>query len=150
MPAVMLTPTPLLKAIVLKKPIVLLEPARMSTPMALPSAPPPVASVPIRLPLTRVFETFVSIEMPLPTFPEITFRAPGKVPPIVFPSAPMVTAIPTLFGMAAAPLASVPMKLPSTELPDAPASEIKTPLPLFPEMTLPSPGAVPPMKLPGT
>ncbi len=43
----------------------------------------PVTLVPMKLPSTTVSETPPSRQTPWSTLPEITFRAPGVVPPIV-------------------------------------------------------------------
>ena len=50
-------------------------------------------------------------------------------------------------GRACVPVASVPMKSPSTMLPVVPASEIYTPLEPLPEITSLEPDTVPPMML---
>ena len=100
-------------------------PAQIPTPdPVLPRARVPVASVPRKLPTTRLFAVPSSwIWMPLPALPEMTLRAPGSVPPTMLPEAPWAIATPS--PRLARPLAagrSVPTRFPATTLPEVPAS----------------------------
>ena len=72
--------------------------------------------------------------------------APADVPPIVFPVAPLVLVTPTVFGRGAVPPTSAPIRLPCTRIPEA-LLKMKTPLPIFPEMTFLAPAVVPPTEL---
>ena len=74
-------------------------------------------------------------------------RAVGSVPPMVLFDAPDDDRDAHRVGEGCSPVTSVPMKLPSTWLFIVPASLIRIPAPLFPEMTLPACGSVPPMVL---
>ena len=108
-----------------------------------PRAPVPAAFVPIKLPCTR-FPSALSPPMITPSLelPEIRFRAAGVVPPIVLLAE--LTKMPnTAFSSATVPAMFVPMKLPSTTLPDEPR-EISMPSPLLPEIRLHEPVQRPP------
>ena len=54
-----------------------------------------------------------------------------------------------VFGGAPVPAASSPIKFPATKLFDAELPEIRTPISVLAEITLPLEGCVPPMTLPG-
>jgi hypothetical protein len=59
------------------------------TPRVLNTAATPDASVPIRLPATRLLVVVIpAISTPLSVLPEMTFPAPGKVPPTVLLDGP--------------------------------------------------------------
>ncbi len=76
----------------------------------------------------------------------MTLRA-FPTPPMVFPLAPVSISTPHCPLLTAElPKESVPMKLAWTTLPVDPP-KIRIPLPAFPEMMLPAPGAVPPTVL---
>ncbi len=68
-----------------------------------------MASVPMKLPSTRLPLAPASTETPSITLSEIRFPAPGLVPPIKLPTDPDATATPYTFDTPAAPVASVPM-----------------------------------------
>ena len=76
----------------------------------------PSLPVPIRLRWITILGAFFAALMPLPRFPEIRLRAAGIGPPIRLsdaPNAPPSTEIPSpLFGNAAIPVTSTPMKFP--------------------------------------
>src|SRR5881296_3191007 len=81
----------------------------------------------------------------------MTLRAAAVVPPIVLLWEPLATTIPPCtFAMAAVPAALVPIRLPCMLVPVVTLGVVsvrKIPAPLFPEITLPAPAAVPPIVL---
>src|SRR5216683_5444136 len=83
--------------------------------------------------------------IPAPGFPEITFRAPGAVPPIVLPVADWMTMPWLKLDTAFVPVTSVPMRFPWMVLPLPEAREMFATR--LAEMRLPAPSAVPPMLL---
>ena len=90
-----------------------------------PSGDTPSAATPMRLPSILVLRTRSGVNtlsrMPSPMLPEMTLPAAG--PPIVLSldaTAPPMTWIPVPFGMAAAPVTSVPIRLSVMATPDAP------------------------------
>ena len=95
-----------------------------------------------------------STRTPAPVLNAIRLQSPVQAPgvkedvPPIDPVAPAVTRTPwPPFGTAAAPLMSVPMKLPR-KLPPLPAPLNSTPSPALPEMTLREDGEVPPIVSP--
>ncbi len=76
--------------------------------------------------------------------PEMTLPLPEAVPPMVFAVAPAMSHPLTAIAEIGGAVTSVPMRLPSTTLPDVPLSTSSTPY-LLPEMTLAAPAAVPPI-----
>ena len=48
----------------------------------------PELSVPMKLPRTGLPDELPAISIPLPAFPEMMFRSPAAVPPIVLPPGP--------------------------------------------------------------
>ena len=90
-----------------------------------------------------------STKTPSPPLWAITLPSPLAVPPIVLPDAPLTHTPKDEFPRAPVPLMSVPMRLPWIKFPVVPtrsSSSMKIPI-LLPEMTFPSPGAGPPMRL---
>ena len=111
----------------------------------------PVASVPMKLPHELSEAARAVNEMPLPSLPEITLRAPWTVPPTVSSDASR-SATPSLVlpsglgpldvGPDVVALHQVVGRSGPTAVPI-----IETPSPKFPEMTLRAPGVVPPTVL---
>ena len=113
-------------------------PEIVTPPSRLPTATVPVRSVPMKFRATTLPVVPASeIATPLWTLPEITFSAPGVGSPMKFADAPPPIATPSApFPRGSLPLMSVPMRLPSTMLPDVPACSIATPSTRLAEMTL--------------
>src|SRR5208337_4216809 len=114
------------------------------------AAPGPLTPAPmlpeISLPCTTLSVAPRPKLTPAPILSEITLRAPTAVPPIVLLDDSPIRTPAALLGTASSPVASVPMKLPSTTLFVAPGSMF-TPAPILPEITLPAPISVPPIVL---
>ena len=158
LPPVTAIPDPLLPEIRLRAPVTVppivlfWAPIPTWTPSPLAIALFPVASVPIKFPCTTllVAPEFM-ILIPASVFPEMMLRAVAMVPPMLLSAAPSMTT-PDRFAIAPVPAGLVPMKLPSTwVVPPPKYTLICTPAPasavpfiLFPEITLPAPGALPP------
>ena len=89
-------------------------PDSIRTPVALPTDPVPVRSVPTKLPATTVPVVPLPVRnTPAPTLPEIRLPAPAKVPPTVTPVLPNTPTPPATLATAAVPEAFVPMRLPA-------------------------------------
>ena len=80
--------------------------------------------------------------------PEMTFRAPAVVPPIMLLLDDPLKRIPfEALGRATVPARFVPMKLPATVFPEAPNEMNFTPASTFPEIILLAPAVFPPIVL---
>src|SRR5262249_4195213 len=123
-------------------PIVLLGLAMLIPAEVFPRSRVPVTSVPMKLPWIRLNCVVVpENEIPAPPLPEMTFRAPDAVPPMVLLAAKTVIPFCTL-PRTAAPPPVVPMRLPK---PLPPRPNGRTPLPRLRETRFPAPASVPPM-----
>src|SRR5262245_66401979 len=94
-------------------------------------------SVPIQLPET-LFVLQLLQATPEPVLPEMMFRSPGLVPPMVLLFTLWPKEMPAPFARAERPFAVVPIRLPRTVKPFPLLIDMPPP---FPEMTLP--GGVP-------
>ena len=84
---------------------------------------------------------------PSPPLKAMRFDAPTSVPPMIVLEELAVLMPGPVFGTAAVPAAFSPMRLPFTTLPTGNAVRMEKAMPvLLPEMTLPAPGAVPPIR----
>lgn len=83
-------------------------------------------------------------------WPAITLRPPPAMPTVVVVAAWIETpvGVPQELGRATSPVTSVPIRFPSTAVPETWVPSTSTSKLTAPLSTLPSPGAVPPMVLP--
>ena len=96
----------------------------------LPRALVAVLSVPMKLPWIRPPTLALpNIRTPAWALAEMTLPAPAAVPPIVLPVAPAMTTMPFALPTGTVPVASLPIRLPSTRLSDT--SQIQIPCPTF-------------------
>ena len=102
----------------------------------------PELVIPMKLPMTMLSEVPApSRSTPLVAFPEMMFPAPVGRPTDGIEGRTRIDQDPIdTIGKGAVP--SLPMKLPTTTLPEVPAPSRSTPLVAFPEMMFPAPGAL--------
>ena len=93
------------------RPTVLFDaPFTIAMPAALARGWPPVTSVPMRLPSTRLFIVPLSlIRIPAPLFPEMTLLASSAIPPTTLWDAPPAICTPLPFPRGAEPSRLVPI-----------------------------------------
>jgi hypothetical protein len=112
---------------------------------AFPSDVPPVAVVPIRLPATMLSVDSM-ITTPLRPLAEITFPSSAPLPPTVLTDPRTMRTPRTPLPRGSAPVTPVPIRFPRMTF--AVELSMSTPSNMFPEITLPSPGPDPPIRLP--